>query len=109
MDAHHVAGKANSPIVVRVPVNDHRACLSVAQADWPKSTLVNRRGSPLLASAACVRGSVDMVLYLIDRGLPWTADMLETLDELLVAKLGSRWWVGTAIEAFAPKKKRSDG
>jgi hypothetical protein len=52
MDAHHVAGKANSPITVPVPVNDHRACLSVAQADWPKSTLMNAHGSPLLAAAA---------------------------------------------------------
>jgi hypothetical protein len=77
----------------------------VAQADWPKSTLVNPQGSPLLAAAACVRGFVDMVFYLIERGLPWTADMLETLDQLLVAKLGPRWWVRTEIERFAPNKK----
>jgi hypothetical protein len=70
MDAHHVAGKANSPVTVPVPVNDHRACLSVAQADWPKSTLMNVHGSPLLAAAACVRGFVDMVFYLIERFSP---------------------------------------
>jgi hypothetical protein len=109
LDAHHFAGKANSPIAVPVPVNDHRACLSVAQEDWPRSTLMNAQGSPLLAAAACVRGFVDMVLYLIERGLPWTADMLETLDELLVQKLGPRWWVGTKLAPFAPKKKRSNG
>jgi hypothetical protein len=108
MDEHHFAGKANSPTTVPVPVNDHRACLSVAQADWLKSTLMNVHGSPLLAAAACVRGFVDMVFYLIERGLLWTADMLEVLDELLVAKLGSRWWVGTEIERFAPEKKRLD-
>jgi hypothetical protein len=106
MDAHHFAGEANSPTTVPLPVNDHRASLSLAQADWPKSTLANAQGSPLLASAACVRGFLDMVLYLIARGLPWTADMLETLDELLLEKLGPRWWVGTEIEPFAPKKKK---
>src|SRR5690348_8037055 len=39
MDRHHVAGKSNHPATVEVPVNDHRACLSAAQHDWPKETL----------------------------------------------------------------------
>jgi hypothetical protein len=69
---------------------------------------MNAQGSPLLAAAACVRGFVDMVFYLMERGLPWTADMLESLDEHLVSKLGPRWWAETEIERFAPKKK-SDG
>ena len=38
MDNHHFAGRANSPTTIPVPVNDHRAHLSVAQADWPKSS-----------------------------------------------------------------------
>ena len=104
-DEHHFAGKANNPTTISVPVNDHRARLSVAQAEWPKSTLANLEGSPLLAAAASVRGFVDTVLYLIERGLPWIPDMLERLDEFQVKKLGPQWWVNTGIEQFAPKKK----
>src|SRR5215471_5653998 len=67
MDKHHVAGQANSPMTVPVPVNDHRACLSVAQADWPKQTLENPDHCPLLAGAASIRGSIDMIVYLIKK------------------------------------------
>ena len=105
IDQHHFAGKANNPATVSVPVNDHRATLSVAQAEWPRPTLANPEGSPLLAAAACIRGFIDTVLYLIERGLRWIADMLENLDEFQVKKLGPQWWVNTGIEQFAPKKK----
>ncbi len=104
-DEHHPAGKTNSPITISVPVNDHRAQLSVAQADWPKATLLNAQGSPLLAAAASIRGFVDTVLYLIEQGLLWIAGMLESLDEYLAKELGHRWWRGTDIEQFAPKRK----
>jgi hypothetical protein len=104
-DQHDFAGKANNPATIPVPVNDHRAILSVAQAEWPKSTLSNTEGSPLLAGAACLRGFIDTIVYLIEKGLLWLADMLETLDEVQVKKLGPRWWVNTEIEQFAPKKK----
>lgn len=105
MDHHHFAGKANSPTTIPVPGNDHRACLSVAQADWPKRTLANPQGSPLLAAAACIRGFVDTLLYLIEKGLLWIAEMLEKLDEFQARKLGPRWWIKTEIEQFAPKNK----
>jgi hypothetical protein len=105
VDEHHFAGRANNPATVRIPVNDHRAILSVAQAEWPKSTLSNAEGSPLLAGAACLRGCIDTIVYLIEKGLLWLADMLEKLDELQVKKLGPKWWVNTEIEQFAPKKK----
>ncbi len=39
VDKHHFAGKANNPATIPVPVNDHRAHLSVAQSDWPTATL----------------------------------------------------------------------
>jgi len=104
-DDHHPFGRANNPTTIAVPVNDHRAVLSVAQAEWPKSTLRNTEASPLLAGAACVRGFVDTILYLIEKGLLWLAEMLEKLDEVLVRKLGPRWWVNTEVEQFAPKKK----
>ncbi len=91
-DDHHVAGRANSPITVSVPVNDHRAVLSVAQKDWPKETLENSDGSPLLAGAARIRGFVDTVRYLLEE-LCRIAVMIEELHEYLVKHLGSRWWV----------------
>ena len=105
IDQHHFAGRANNPATIPVPVNDHRAVLSVAQAEWPKSTLTNPEGSPLLAGAASLRGFVDTILYLIEKGLPWLADMLEKLDEVLVKKLGPKWWANTAIAQFATKEK----
>ena len=52
-----------------------------------------------------MRGCTDTILYLIEKGLLWLADMLEKLDEFLVKKLGPKWWVNTEIEQFAPKKK----
>jgi hypothetical protein len=105
IDQHHFAGRANNPATIPVPVNDHRAILSVAQAEWPKSTLTNPEGSPLLAGAACLRGCIDTIHYLIEKGLLWLADMLEKLDEIQVKKLGPKWWMNTEIELFAPKKK----
>lgn len=105
MDQHHFGGRANNPATIPITVNDHRAILSVAQAEWPKSTLANTEGSPLLAGAACVRGFVDTALYLIEKGLLWLADMLEKLDQVLIRKLGPRWWMNTEVEQFAPKKK----
>ena len=103
IDRHHVFGRANSSTTIPVPVNDHRACLSVAQAKWPKSTLRNAEASPLLGAAACIRGFIDTVLYLIEQGLLWIAEMLEKLDEFLARKLGPQWWLKTEIEQFAPK------
>ena len=84
IDNHHVAGEANDPITISVPVNDHLARLNVDQMDWPKRTLENPDGSPLLASAARIRGFVDVVVYLAEKLLLRTADMLECLDAYLV-------------------------
>src|SRR6266568_3706680 len=59
MDEHHVPGQANSPETVPTPVNDHRAVLNVGQYDWPKETLQNLEGCPVLKGAASVRGVID--------------------------------------------------
>jgi hypothetical protein len=107
-DDHHPFGRANSPITISIPVNDHRARLSVDQMDWPKSTLRNPQGSPLLSAAACIRGFIDVVLYLIEEGLLWIADMLEQLDQSQVKKLGPKWWLKTELEHFAPKRKPNE-
>jgi len=104
MDNHHVAGKPNSPITISVPVNDHRAELSVGQHDWPKETRENPDGSPLLAAAGCVRGFMDTVTYLVNELLLWIAEFLERLNAFLAEALGPKWWLGTPLEKFAPKR-----
>jgi len=70
-DDHHFAMKANSPITVPTPANDHIAELNVAQQDGPKQTRENPDGSPLLAAAGCIRGFIDTILYPIEKGLRW--------------------------------------
>jgi hypothetical protein len=105
VDNHHVAGKSNSPTTVPIPVNDHRAELSVAQQEaWPSGTLENPHGSPLLAAAAGLRGFRDTVLHLMEKLLLWAADMLEQLDAFLQERRGPKWWVDTPVEQFAPKR-----
>jgi len=104
LDAHHPAGRANHPLKIPVPVNDHRAALSDAQYDWPKETWENRGSSPVLAGAACIRGYYDTNSYLADQLLLWVARLLEALEECLRERLGSNWWEGTALEEFAPKR-----
>ncbi len=104
-DDHHVGAEANDPTKIPAPVNDHRAELSGAQADWPKRTLENPDGSPLLAGAGCIRGYVDTTLYLAERILLPRAEMLEILDEYLVNELGPKWWKETKLEQFQGKNK----
>jgi hypothetical protein len=71
-EQHHVAGRANSPITISVPLNVHRA-LSIDQWDWPHDTLRNPDGSPLLSAAGCILGFIDLTNAL----LPRIADSLE--------------------------------
>src|SRR3974390_2004726 len=104
-DAHHIAGRSNSPIMILVPVNDHRSELSKAQYDWPKKTLQNPDRSPLLTGAAHLRGFADLMVYLLKSFLLWVADMLELLDTILEQKLGRKWWKNTKLKTFEPKSK----
>jgi hypothetical protein len=103
-DDHHIAGKANNPMTISVPVNDHRADLSNAQNEWPRKTLENPERSPLRSAAAHIRGFVDTVIYLMEKFLLWAADMLELLDTILEQKLGQKWWKDTKLKSFEPKK-----
>jgi hypothetical protein len=75
---NHVFGKRNSEARVRVPINDHRAVLSVAQYEWPPDTLENPEGCPLLGAAARLRGRADMLKYMIDESRA-SAECLEKL------------------------------
>jgi hypothetical protein len=108
MDVHHLAGRANSDATLIIRVNHHRGILSVAQYDWPRLTLENPEGCPLLAAAACIRGFIDILCYLIDELLRWIAKMLELLSALLDDRLGPHWWLGTPVSKFAPKDKDND-
>lgn len=101
-DAHHVAGQANSPITIPVPVNDHRAVLSEAQYEWPPETWDNADGSPLLAAAGGLRGFVDIVIYLMEKFVTSGVALLELLDRYLRERFGDGWWIGTAVAAWAP-------
>lgn len=104
VEHHHVAGKSNSPVTIPVAANDHRARLSVDQYNWPKKTLENPNGSPLLAAAASIRGFADTLFYLIEVFLLWIPEMLENLDAVLVKTLGPNWWTGTEMEKYVPKR-----
>lgn len=104
MDKHHVAGKANSTVTIKVSVNDHRAILSDAQYDWSRETRENPDGCPLRAAAACLRGFIDTIDYLVTSLLHWIVDMLELLSDLLKEKFGPQWWAGTPLAHFSPKR-----
>jgi hypothetical protein len=103
MDRHHIAGRTNSSITILVPVNEHRARLSPAQYDWPKETLENPDGSPLLKIAACIRGFIDTVQYLMDEYLLWIAEFLEWLNAYLQERHGPKWWFKK--DGLFPKQK----
>jgi len=62
---HHLAGRANSPVTVRLSANEHRILTSLQRA-WPTETLRNVWGDPRLIRAAWLRGVADL-LYLIAR------------------------------------------
>jgi hypothetical protein len=105
MDNHHPFGVSNDAhTTVPFPVNDHQAELNEAQQDWPKQTLKNPDGSPLLKAAGCIRGFIDTILQLIKSGLLWIADMLEKADAFLSDEFGPKYWIGTPLEPFAPKR-----
>lgn len=103
MDNHHPAGRANSPTTIPIPVNDHCAELTPAQYDWPKTTLENPTGNPLLARAACIRGFADSNVYLIQKLLLPHAEFCELLNSMLVQKLGPEWWLNTDLETWSRK------
>lgn len=92
IEGHHVQGKANDPgDVVPTPANDH-AEASELQRLWPRTTLRNQDGSPLLRAAAALRGWLDLLRLIIERTVGWIPELLEELDAWLRDQLGPRWW-----------------
>ena len=78
---HHLAGRKNDPFSVPLPGNHHR-CASDLQTDWPRKTLRNPHKSPLLRSAARLRGLKDL-LFVNGEYLSRIASLLEQLQNLL--------------------------
>jgi hypothetical protein len=105
MEYQHIAGEANSDIIISIPANDH-ARLTEDQRDWPRQTLENPDGSPLLRAAGCIRGFADNIVYLVVEFLLWVAEMLEMLHDYLVEKFGPQWWCNTQFERFTPGRKK---
>jgi hypothetical protein len=101
-EAHHIAGKSNSPVTIEVPANVHRAALSVSQYEWPPQTLANPDGSPLLRAAGALRGVADLLVDLIVGLISLCAVGLELIDDVLHDKLGEKWWLGTAVADWRP-------
>jgi hypothetical protein len=88
---HHPAGRRSDPETVTVPGNDHRI-LSGLQYGWPRETLRNPDGSPLLRAAASIRGWLDVLWLIMVRTVGWVPEFLERLDAWLRERLGPRWW-----------------
>jgi hypothetical protein len=88
---------------MRVPVNDHRAELSAAQYDWPKDTLQNPDGCPLLSAAAHIRGFADTILYLTNQ-LFWIAELLESLHRYLSKHPKLKRQLQTELARFTIKR-----
>ena len=88
---HHFSGHANSPQKGPLPANDH-AVENAMQSLWPRETLRNPEGSPLLRAAAAIRGWLDILRLMIERTVQWIPAALESLDALLSDRHGPRWW-----------------
>src|SRR5690348_9155987 len=63
-EADHFAGKANSKMTLLVPANMNRLNLD-NQHGWPRDTLRNPEGNPLLKAEAIVRGWVSYLSIIL--------------------------------------------
>jgi hypothetical protein len=91
LESHHPAGRHNGPVTVELPGNEHRI-LSGRQESWPRETLRNRDGSPLLKAAATLRGWLDVLWLIQSCTVGWIPELLEQLDAWLRVTVGERWW-----------------
>lgn len=90
-EEHHPAGRHNLTFTAMVPGNDHRV-LSENQQSWPEKTFHNPHGSPLLKAAGALRGWLNVLQIIIERGVGWIPAFLEALDAWLEERLGAEWW-----------------
>jgi hypothetical protein len=103
-ELNHVFGKRNSPLVIRYPVNDHRAIFSVKQLDWTPETLENVNGDPLLEAMARFHGLDDNVVHMLADCIEFLPKMKHIRDQL-VAVYGPNW--PEKLEAAATRKRSS--
>jgi hypothetical protein len=90
-EGHHFPNARNSRFIVGVPGNDHRI-LTDYQHDWPMKTYRNPHCSPLLGAASALRGWLNVLQLVIERGVGWIPGFLEDLDAWLERCLGPKWW-----------------
>lgn len=100
-ESHHIGAKANSPIIVEVPITDHRV-LSDLQYEWPPRVVNNPDGSPVLAVAGLLSGTADFIETLIVNGIRCVVDFLCKLDAWLREQSGHHWWKGTDFDGWQP-------
>ena len=100
---NHVFGKRNSALIIRYPINDHRAIFNVKQLDWTPETLENVNGDPLLEAMARFHGLDDNVVHMLADCIAFLPK-LKHVKELLVTVYGPDWL--PALEAAA---KRASG
>jgi hypothetical protein len=103
IDYHHPVGKANDSTTFRIGANDH-ADLTEAQRAWPKTTLENPDGSPLLAIAARHRGNSDLIDYLMKKPLLRSAPAIEDVDAFLTSYFGRKWWTKREYRNFMKRR-----
>jgi len=97
---NHVFGKRNSALMIRYPINDHRAIFNVKQLDWTPETLENANGDPLLEAMARFHGLDDNVVHMLADCIEFVPKM-KRVRELLVAVYGPDWL--PALEAAAKR------
>jgi hypothetical protein len=100
---HHLFGERNSAAIVTMPINDHRAVLSVAQYEWPRRTLENADRSPLREGSARLRGRGDLVAYMVEDSRA-NAELLDYVDDLLTKIHGPNWL--PKLEALARRSSK---
>jgi hypothetical protein len=98
LEAHHLAGRRNDSATVSIPANDH-GVLTASQSLWPRATLRNPEGSPLIQAAASIRGWLDVLQVIIERTVGWIPAFLETLDKSLAEQRGPGWWKQLGYES----------
>jgi hypothetical protein len=100
---NHVFGRRNSALIIRYPINDHRAIFSVKQLDWTDKTLENPTGDVLLAGIARFHGLNDNTAQMLADCLAF-APKLKRVQDLLVTVYGEDWL--PALEAAAKRVSR---
>jgi len=92
LEAHHPSGKANDPTTVKTPGNEHRVLSELQNSTWPRETLRNPDGNPLLKAAAAIRGWLNLLYVVMTRTVGWVPAHLERLDAWLRERIGPDWW-----------------